>query len=159
MGEQDIERMKRPVCSVCGLVIYLNPQVVAAVIPMLDGKIALVRRGMNPRQGTWVFPGGYVDRGEGVEEAALRETWEETGLVVRLERLVGLYSRTGDEVVLAVYAGQVVSGELKAGPEEKEAAWFSPDDLPPDDELGFWSTAAALKDWRNNLARDKSLAG
>src|SRR5512135_362249 len=75
MEEQVVERLKRPVCSSCGLVIYLNPEVVAGVIALLDGKIVLVRRGMRPRQGTWVFPGGYVDRGESVEDAARRETW------------------------------------------------------------------------------------
>jgi len=148
MVERDVEGKSRPACPSCGIVIYQNPKVVVGVIPVLDGKIALVRRAMNPRYGAWVFPGGYVDMGECVEDAALREVWEETGLRVRLERLLGVYSRQGEEVVLVVYAGQVVGGTLTAGDEQSEAVWFSPAALPPHDELGFWSTMAALDEWK-----------
>lgn len=147
MAVQDLKAKPRPVCTACGLTIYENPKTAAAVIPVLHGKVALVRRAMRPRKGTWVFPGGYVDAGESVDDAARREVFEETGLTVRLERLIGVYSRAGDETVLIVYAGEVVGGELTAGDEEQEAAWFSPDALPPDDQLGFWSTAQALRDW------------
>ena len=147
MVEQNIGNKARPVCPACGLIVYLNPRVVAAVIPELNGKIVLVRRAMEPRSGTWVFPGGYVDMGEAVDDAARRETWEETGLRVQLERMLGVYSRDGDEVVLIAYAGQVIGGELTPGDEESEAAWFSPDALPADDQLGFWSTRLALQEW------------
>jgi ADP-ribose pyrophosphatase YjhB (NUDIX family) len=152
MVEQQAGTRVRPVCSSCGLVIYDNPKLVAAVIPVRDGKVALVRRGMRPRRGAWVFPGGYVDNGESVEDAARRETWEETGLRVRLEGLLGVYSRTGEESVLVVYAGQVVDGTLVAGDEQTEAAWFAPDALPPAAEMGFWSTVAAIDDWKRAMA-------
>ncbi len=148
MEPQTVHGKTRPVCPSCGLIIFLNPGVVAAVIPVLDGKIALVRRAMKPRRGAWVFPGGYVDQGEGVDEAAVREAWEETGLQVRLDRLLGVYSRNGDDNVLVVYAGTVIGGALTSGEEELEAAWFSPADLPPASELGFWSTVKALEDWK-----------
>lgn len=148
MIEKETEGRARPVCPACGLVIYHNPRVAAGVIPVLNGKIALVRRAMNPRRGSWVFPGGYVDRGECVEDAARREVWEEAGLTVRLEHLVGIYSRNGEDVMLIVYVGQVVAGALTAGDEEITAAWFSPDALPPADELGFWSTIEALQEWK-----------
>jgi len=150
MQEHEIERRFRPICPSCGLVIYHNPKVVAGVIPVRDGQVALVRRAMNPGRGAWVFPGGYVDRGETVEDAARRETWEETGLRVRLERLLGVYSRPGDDVVMVVYAAQVESGELIAGEEEIEAGWFAPDALPDTDRLGFWSTVQALDDWKQS---------
>jgi len=148
MVEQAVQGRMRPVCPSCGLIVYLNPRLVAAVIPVLHDRIALVRRGMNPRRGSWVFPGGYVDQGENVEDAARRETWEETGLHVRLDRLLGVYSQTGEDVVLVVYVGQVIDGVLTAGDEELEAAWFDANELPPHDQLGFWSTVAALEDWK-----------
>lgn len=152
MVEQQVEGRNRPVCSECGLVIYRNPKVAAGVITVSDGKIALVRRAMNPSKGLWVFPGGYVDAGECVEDAARREVWEETGLTVRLERMLGVYSRDGDDVVLVVYTGQVSAGTLCAGDEELEAAWFGPDDIPPADQLGFWSTVQAISEWRSATA-------
>lgn len=151
MVEQDTRGRIRPVCPSCGLIIFRNPRLVAAVIPVLNGKIALVRRAMQPRRGSWVFPGGYVDLGESVEEAACRETQEETGLQVRLGRLIGVYSRQGEEVVMVVYAAQVIGGTLTAGEEELEAAWFDPDAIPPEEHLGFWSTIAALDDWKRSL--------
>jgi len=152
MEEHEIERRFRPICPSCGLVIYHNPKVVAGVIPVHDGRVLLVRRAMNPARGTWVFPGGYVDRGEAVEDAARRETWEETGLRVHLERLLGVYSREGDEVVLIVYVGRVDSDDVVIGSEEIEAAWFAPDKLPDAATLGFWSTLQALDDWKRSLA-------
>ena len=151
MVEHEIERRVRPICPSCGLVIYHNPKVAAGVIPVRDGQVVLVRRAMNPSRGAWVFPGGYVDRGECIEDAARRETWEETGLRVRLERLLGVYSRTGDDVVMVVYVGQVEGGELVISDEEVEAAWFSPENLPDAERLGFWSTVQALDDWKGSL--------
>ncbi len=148
MVEQDAWGKVRPVCPSCGLVIFHNPKVVAAVIPVLDGRVALVRRAMTPRRGSWVFPGGYVDAGEQVEDAARRETKEETGLDVCIERLIGVYSRAGEDVVLVVFAGRVTGGTLVAGVEEIEAGWFAPDALPPAEQMGFWSTIAALDDWK-----------
>jgi ADP-ribose pyrophosphatase YjhB (NUDIX family) len=145
---RQVQGKERPLCPACGLIIFLNPRLVAAVIPEAGGKVALVRRAMRPRRGTWVFPGGYVDQGETVEQAARREVWEETGLTVELGRMVGVYSREGEETVLVVYAGHVTGGQLAAGEEEMDAGWFSPDDLPPEDELGFWSTGQALADWK-----------
>jgi 8-oxo-dGTP diphosphatase len=152
MVEQETEGRVRPLCPSCGLIIYRNPKIAAGVIPILDGKVALVRRSMRPSRGSWVFPGGYVDAGESVEDAARRETWEETGLRVQLERLLGVYSRDGEDVVLVVYLGRVVAGALTAGDEQTDAGWFAPDALPPADQLGFWSTVQAIADWRSATA-------
>src|SRR5215207_9770482 len=79
----------RPVCTSCGQVIYLDPKVaVGTIIGDDTGRLVLVRRAIEPGYGLWVFPGGYVDRGEGVESAAIREAREEAGLDVRLDGLL-----------------------------------------------------------------------
>jgi len=153
--DMDYQGRHLPACPSCGFILFRNPKVVAAVIPVEDDRILLVRRAMGPRKGTWVFPGGFVDLGESVEEAAVRETHEETGLSVRLDRLLGVYSRPGEDIVLVVYVGPVVGGTLRAGDETQEIAWFSPDSLPSEAELGFWSTAAALADWKRNLREER----
>ena len=84
---------ERLVCVRCGFVFYLDPKVaVGTIIRDEDSRIVLVRRAIEPGYGKWVFPGGYVDRGEQVHAAAVREAREEAGLEVRLEKLINIYS-------------------------------------------------------------------
>ncbi|GIW13601.1 MAG: NUDIX hydrolase [Tepidiforma sp.] len=137
---------RRMVCLDCGFVHYLNPRPVAGVIPVReDGRLLLVRRTIEPRAGTWVFPGGYMDLGETAEEAAARETLEEAQLEVADLRLVGVFTRTGPGIVVIVYEGRAL-GEGAPGHETSEVRWFAPAEIPWD-ELAFDSTEAALKAW------------
>ncbi len=86
LAPKPIDPDKRPemVCSGCEFIFYVNQKVVAGTIPWQDGRLLLTRRAIEPAIGKWTFPGGYVDWGETVDAAALRETWEETGLRVEL---------------------------------------------------------------------------
>ena len=112
-----------------------------------DGRIVLVRRAIEPGYGLWVFPGGYVDRGEPVETAALREAREECGLDVRLDGLVNVYSYPGRTPVIIVYARHVASAAISQPDEESlEAHAFHPADIPWD-ALAFRSTGDALRDY------------
>src|SRR5215212_7413718 len=87
---------ERLVCVACGFVFYLDPKVaVGTIISDGDRRIVLVKRAIEPGYGKWVFPGGYVDRGEEVEVAAIREAREEVGLEVRIDRLINIYSYHG----------------------------------------------------------------
>src|SRR5262249_23934724 len=74
----------RPWCDACGFVAYLDPKVAACTVSILDGGIVLAKRATPPQRGKWVFPGGFVDRGESVEDTAIRETLEEVNLRVGL---------------------------------------------------------------------------
>ena len=136
----------RLVCAACGYVFYLDPKVAACTICMVDGGIVLLRRTIEPRIGTWVFPGGFVDRGEAVTAAALRETLEEVNLKVGLLGILDVYSFPESPVVVVVYAAEVVSGDLKACDECLEVRTFAPEEIPWDD-LAFESTRAALRDY------------
>ena len=78
----------------------------------------LVRRAIEPGYGKWVFPGGYVDRGEPLTTAAIREAREECGLDVRLDGLVNIYSYAGRAPVIVVYAATAIGGTLAADDEE-----------------------------------------
>jgi len=76
------EEPDRLVCSTCDFIFYLDPKVVACSIVEMEGRIVLLKRAIDPQKGKWVLPGGYVDRGEEVKAAALRETEEECGLKI-----------------------------------------------------------------------------
>jgi len=108
--------------------------------------VGLIRRAIEPGYGLWTFPAGYVNRGEKVEEAAVRETREEACLEVRLEGLVGVYSYSGRPVVIIVYAGEAVGGSLGCGAEALEAQTFSLEDIPWE-ELAFPSVRDGLRDF------------
>ena len=137
---------KRLVCQKCSFVFYLDPRVVAGTLFTIDNRVVLLRRGIEPGMGKWVFPGGYVDRGEGVRDAAIREAKEESDLDVRLCSLLGVYSYSRSPHVIVVYAAEVVGGGLKAGDESVEAKTFSVSDIPWDG-LAFTSTRDALNDY------------
>ena len=90
--------------------VFLDPKVAVVVIASQDSRILMVKRDIDPMMGRWSFPSGYVDRGEVVEEAAVREVREETNVDVSLDALLGVYSRKGAPVVLVAYAASIVGG-------------------------------------------------
>jgi ADP-ribose pyrophosphatase YjhB (NUDIX family) len=143
-----IKEGERPrlVCEACDFVFYLDPKVAAGTIFMRDGGIVLLKRTIEPGVGKWVFPGGFVDRGEQVTAAAVRETLEECCLRVTLTGILDVYSFPAREVIVIVYAAEVVGGELAAGDECSEARAFPPEEIPWG-ELAFESTRAALRDY------------
>lgn len=138
---------ERLVCTRCGFVFYLDPKVAVGTIILDDaGDIVLVRRAIEPGYGKWVFPGGFVDRGEEVQAAAIREAREETGLEIRIDRLINVYSYTGRVPVIIVYAATMTGGCLACDEESLEAKFFTPDAIPWD-ELAFRSTHEALREF------------
>lgn len=136
---------ERLVCTGCGFVFYLDPKVaVGTIIRNDDGHVLLVRRAIEPGYGLWVFPGGYVDRGEPVTAAAVREALEESGLHVRLDTLIDIYSYPGRAPVIIVYAATILGGCVACDDEGLEARFFARGEIPWD-ELAFRSTREALE--------------
>lgn len=137
---------ERMVCRDCSFIFYLDPKVVACALFSIDDRVALLRRGIEPAIHRWVFPGGYVDRGESVPEAAVRETREESHVNVKVSSLLGVYSYPGSPDVVVVYTAEVIGGEFKAGDESVEARTFGASEIPWQ-ELAFPSTKEALQDY------------
>ena len=134
----------RGVCPKCGHVDFDDPKVAVGVVVEQEGRIVLTKRGHEPKMGCWSFPSGYVDAGEALEEAAAREVAEETGLEVRIDRLLGAYSSSGEKTVFIAYAGTVTGGKLAVGEECLEVVPFLPGELP---DLAFPHDAAILVAW------------
>jgi ADP-ribose pyrophosphatase YjhB (NUDIX family) len=140
---------ERPVCTRCGFVFYLDPKVaVGTIIQSQSGRLVLVRRAIEPGYGKWVFPGGYVDRGEALTSAAMREAREECGLDVRLDALVNIYSYTGRAPVIVVYAATSTGGTLCIDDESLEVREWDVATIPWN-ELAFRSTHEGLRDYLN----------
>jgi 8-oxo-dGTP diphosphatase len=87
-------------------------------------EIILIRRGIEPFKGRWALPGGHVEYDESVEACAVRETKEETGLDVKLDGMVGVYSEAGRDprghVVTIAFAGTATGGEMQADTDASE---------------------------------------
>ena len=141
------EDRERPTCPACGFVHYLDPKVAVAVILGNEDSVLLGRRRIDPGAGLWSFPAGYVNRGEVLEEAAVREVLEELGIAVRLTGLVGVYSERGAAVVLIVYDGAIEAGEPTPDKHEvSEVRWFPLHQLPED--MAFPHDRRVLADWK-----------
>jgi ADP-ribose pyrophosphatase YjhB (NUDIX family) len=142
----------RLVCDACCLVFYVDPKVAVGTICTGPGGVVLLRRAIEPGLGKWVFPGGYVDRGETAEHAARREAFEEIHAEIRLRRLLNVYSYEGSPVIVIVYEAEVVGGQLSCGEEALEVRWFAQREIPWDD-LAFRSTREALRDFLQGTGR------
>ena len=114
----------------------------------------LVRRAIEPGYGLWVFPGGYVDRGEEITSAAIREAREESGLDVRIDSLVNIYSYGGRSPIIIVYAATALGGELCAATTSASRRGCSRSDEIPWESLAFRSTTEALAGLFQNRAAE-----
>ena len=142
----DVQFPRSLTCANCGYGAYYNPKPVACAIPVDDeDRVWLLRRAFEPGKGLWTFPGGFVDLGESVEDAARRETDEEMRIGVELGALVGVYSRGDDRIVLIVFAARTLA-EPRTSEEATEVRAFGRDEIPWGD-LAFWSTESALRDF------------
>ena len=124
---------------------FADPKVAAAVLVEQDGRVLLVRRVNEPFRGLWTLPAGFVDADEDPAIAAEREALEETGLTIRVTKVLQViagreHPRGADFVI--VYAAEVVSGTLSPADDADEAGWFERSDLPP---LAFKATRLMLQ--------------
>ncbi|MDA0353415.1 MAG: NUDIX domain-containing protein [Chloroflexi bacterium] len=131
-------------CPACGKLEFNNPIPVAGILVVRDGKVLLTRRAIEPRAGYWAFPGGFVERGETIEAAALRETREEVNLEARITGIVGRpHTMIEEGHVVIAFRGEA-TGEPLPGPEVSAVAWFAPDEIPWPD-IAFHTTTEALR--------------
>ena len=151
LPEEDRDRLA---CARCGFIAYVNPRLVVTTLAVTEaGEVVLLRRGIEPGRGGWAQPGGFLEVDETVTEAAVRETFEETGLVVAPGEIVGLYSRLEAAVVVLVFEASIVGGSFRTNTEALEIAAFRPEDIPWE-LVPFSTTQWALRDWVRRVRPD-----
>jgi 8-oxo-dGTP diphosphatase len=137
---------ERLVCTTCGFVFYIDPKLAVLALVPYQGGLVMVRRAIEPGYGLWVAPGGFVDVGERVEDAVVRETLEEANLQVRVVRLLKVHSYRHSRTVVLSFLTEYLSGELAAGDEELEAQVFTREQIPWE-SIAFSSSRDALSEY------------
>src|SRR5258706_1636539 len=144
VARQEKFGLVRPVCPQCGWIYFVDPKVAAAVLIEENGRVLLVRRANEPYRGLWTLPAGFINGGEDPAEAAARECLEETGLSVRVKRVLEViagreHERGADFII--VYEAEVLSGEVRPADDADAGEMFSRDALPA---LAFQATQKVL---------------
>jgi ADP-ribose pyrophosphatase YjhB (NUDIX family) len=147
----------RRMCEACGFIHFQDPKVAAVVLITEAKRVLLVRRAVDPQIGKWALPAGYIDYGEDPREAAVREVSEETGLQVRITRLIDILGpdeKDGNPAsIVILFEAVPVGGELSAQDDIAEAIFFDAGSLPAAGEIAFESTRLLLSLWLASLPK------
>jgi ADP-ribose pyrophosphatase YjhB (NUDIX family) len=142
------------VCKDCAYILYENPVPAVAVVLLEDGNVLLAKRKFEPKKGMWSLPAGFVEYEETPRQTAVREIKEETGLDIRVGKLLGVYAGLDDprvHVVLIVYEGKISGGDLRAGDDAEEVRYFPLDNLPT--EMAFASHCQVISNIKERLRK------
>lgn len=151
MQQREVDGRIRAVCMACDHICYQNPVPAVGVVVALDERIVLVRRKFEPQAHSWCLPAGYMELDETAEEAAVRECAEETGLLVQVDMLLGVYSFGSGTMsgLVIMYTATAIGGQLQAGDDAAEVGVFAVDQLPA--PMAFRTHLQAIEDWRRRV--------
>lgn len=137
----------RPHCPICDATVYFDPKVAVVVFVERDNRVLLIQRAVEPGKGKWALPAGFVDHDEAPEDAALRETLEETNLRVRIDRVLAVFPKRdkGLADIVIAYSAKITGGEARAGDDAAAVGFFARDNLPP---LVFYPSITLTRLWR-----------
>lgn len=152
LGKRQEGGRLRPACDSCGYIHFLNPVPGVGMLIEQEGGIVLIKRRNPPHQHQWTLPSGFVEADESAEEAAIREAYEETGLIVEIIELANINSfPEGPPVsgIMIFYRMRPIGGNLQAGDDALDVRVFAPDDLPV---LPFRTHREIIAEWRERFA-------
>jgi len=155
---RDLFGRRRQQCPACNWIYFRDPKVGTGILAEREGKVVLVRRGVDPGKGKWCFPSGFVEYDESPLEAAAREFEEETGLRVSITGLVDVYHYNADfrgPGIMVLYRGRVTGGVPTPMDDVVEVGFFGPEELP-ETEIAFESNRRALLDWKAEKKGERS---
>lgn len=139
----DGDTLVRDVCEECGFVHYDNPKVVAGAVVRAGDAVLLCRRAIEPRHGFWTLPAGYMELRETVEQAALREAYEEATARIEIDTLLAVYSIPRISQIQVIFRADLVDPEIAPGDESLEVELFAWERIPWN-EIAFPSVHWAL---------------
>jgi ADP-ribose pyrophosphatase YjhB (NUDIX family) len=145
---------QRLVCNDCGFINYENPKVVVGAVVREGRRILMCRRAINPRQGFWTLPAGYLELNETTADGARREAWEEARAKIEIDGLLAVYNIPRISQVQVIYRARLVSPDVAAGPESEAVGLYRWEDIPWDD-LAFPSVHWALRQF--HAVRDQAV--
>ncbi len=148
------DNLPRFVCDACQAIHYHNPKIVAGCIPEWEGQILLCRRAIEPKAGLWTYPAGFMELGEGTEEAARRETLEEAQAQVVITQLHSVLSLPHIGQVYMTFVGHLLTKQYAAGPESLDVRLFERNKIPWD-AIAFPVVKEALRRYLDDVAQGK----
>lgn len=143
------DTLPRHVCDHCGSIHYRNPRLVVGALPVWQDKVLMCRRAIEPRRGFWTLPAGFMENGETVAEAAMRETREEANANIVLGDMFSLISVPQFSQVHVIYRAALIDLDFAAGEETLEIRLFREEDVPWD-EIAFRTVAMTLRHYFND---------
>jgi ADP-ribose pyrophosphatase YjhB (NUDIX family) len=124
------DSLPRHICDHCGTIHYRNPRLIVGSLPVWDEKILLCRRAIEPRQGLWTLPSGFMENDETTAQGAVRETIEEARAKIELDELYTVISVPHVNQVHIVYRARLLDLDFSPGAESLEVALFTEDEIP-----------------------------
>ncbi|MDM8569849.1 NUDIX hydrolase, partial [Thiotrichales bacterium HSG1] len=124
------ENLPRIVCEACNTIHYQNPKIVAGCLPVWEDKVLLCKRAIQPRYGLWTLPAGFMENNETVEQAATRETWEESEASVELLNLYTLISLPHISQVYIMFRAKLLNLKFAPGTESLDVRLFTKNEIP-----------------------------
>ena len=149
----DGDNMERSVCTRCGFVDYQNPKIVVGSVVSSGDRVLLCKRAIEPREGYWTLPAGFLELNETVEDGAKREAFEEAGARITIDRLLAYYSVKHISQIQLMFRATLDNPDtIEAGVESEEIGLFAWEEIPWED-LAFPSVYWALRQFRETEGR------
>lgn len=133
----------RYTCESCGKIFYENPRVVTGTIPLFNNRVLLAKRGIEPQKGKWNLPAGFLEMDETIEDGAIRETTEETGVEILNLHLHTIFQSNSNHLYV-FFLANLKNDNFNITPESTEIFFFDFDKIPWN-EIAFTSNTFALK--------------
>jgi len=127
------DNLPRLVCEDCRTIHYQNPKIVTGCLPVWENQVLLCKRAIEPRYGLWTLPAGFMENHETLEQAAVRETWEEAKATLGQLSLYTVLSLPHISQVYMMFRAQLRDLSFAPGTESLEVQLFSQDEIPWDD--------------------------